>query len=265
MRDLFKKIFREEVMDDDISIDVSESEGVRSLHFASHAIQSSMRLKKPYHLELTYTRAMMMFLLFHARPRKILLIGLGGASIPKFIHRFLPDMKSIVVEIHRKVIGVAHLMFHLPPNDKSLKVIHGDGIPFMKEHPESTDILMIDAFDPDGIPRNFRSLSFFDVCKSTLRKHGIFVMNIWASDPHYDLYIDRMRRVFEGLILIIPTGKPGNQIVLGFHDIPKELDVKTLRAKAKLLEKTYGLEFLSFFNQLMLHNHQASSMITFDQ
>ena len=132
-------------VNEDISIDVSESEGVRSLHFASHAIQSSMRLKKPFHLELTYTRAMMMFLLFHARPRKILLIGLGGASIPKFIHRFLPDMKSIVVEIHRKVIGVAHLMFHLPPNDKSLKVIHGDGIPFMKEHPESTDVLMIDA------------------------------------------------------------------------------------------------------------------------
>ena len=132
MRDLFKKIFREEVVNQDISIDVSESDGVRSLHFASHAIQSSMRLKKPFHLELTYTRAMMMFLLFHARPRKILLVGLGGASIPKFIHRFLPDMKSITIEIHRKVIGVAHLMFHLPPNDKSLKVIHGDGIVLMK-------------------------------------------------------------------------------------------------------------------------------------
>jgi spermidine synthase len=170
MRELFKKIFREEVIDDDISIDVSESEGVRSLHFASHAIQSSMRLKKPFHLELTYTRAMMMFLLFHPRPRKILLIGLGGASIPKFIHRFLPDMKSTVVEIHSKVISVAHQMFHLPPNDKLLKVIHGDGIPYMKAHPQSTDILMIDAFDPDGIPRNFRSLSFFDTCRLTLKK-----------------------------------------------------------------------------------------------
>ena len=61
-------------------------------------------LKKPFHLELTYTRAMMMFLLFHARPRKILLIGLGGASIPKFIHQFLPDMKSTVVEIHPTVL-----------------------------------------------------------------------------------------------------------------------------------------------------------------
>ena len=34
MRDFFKKIFREEVSDEDISIEVSESEGVRSLHFA---------------------------------------------------------------------------------------------------------------------------------------------------------------------------------------------------------------------------------------
>jgi spermidine synthase len=74
-----------------------------------------------------------------------------------------------------------------------------------------------------------------------------------------------MRRVFEGLILIIPTGKPGNQIVLGFNDRPLELDVKILRSKAKSLEKTYGLEFLAFFNQLMLHNHQASNTITFDQ
>jgi spermidine synthase len=135
----------------------------------------------------------------------------------------------------------------------------------MKDHPQSADILMIDAFDPEGIPRNFRSLSFFDVCKSTLRTNGIFVMNIWASDPHYDLYIDRMRRVFEGLILVIPTGKPGNQIVLGFHDIPHELDVKTLRLKAKSLEKTYGLEFLAFFNQLMLHNHQPSHTLQFDR
>jgi spermidine synthase len=90
-------------------------------------------------------------------------------------------------------------------------------------------------------------------------------MNIWASDPHYDLYIDRMRRVFEELILVIPTGKPGNQIVLAFNDMPHELDVKTLRAKAKTLEKTYGLEFLAFFNQLILHNHQASNTLQFDQ
>jgi spermidine synthase len=263
MRDLFKKICCKDGRDDDIRIDVSESDGVRSLHLASHAIQSSMRIKKPFHLELTYTRAMMMFLLFHDRPRKILLIGLGGASIPKFIHRFLPDMKSIVVEIHQKVISVAHQMFHLPPNDNTLKVIHGDGIPYMNEHPQSTDILMIDAFDPEGIPRNFRSLSFFDLCKSTLRVNGIFVMNIWMSDPHYDLYIDRMRRVFEDLLLVIPTGKPGNQIVLGFHDMPNQLDVKTLKLKAKSLEKIYGLEFLAFFNQLMLHNHQPSHTLQF--
>jgi hypothetical protein len=47
--------------------------------------------------------------------------------------------------------------------------------------------------------------------------------------------------------------------------MPNELDVKTLRLKAKSLEKTYGLEFLAFFNQLILHNHQRSNTLQFDQ
>ena len=264
MKGLFKKIFSKEIEEALVSIDVSESGGLRSLHFASHAIQSSMRIRKPFHLELTYTRAMMMFLLFHEKPRKVLLIGLGGGSIPKFIHRFLPDIKTTVLELHKSVIHVAHQMFHLPCNDKSFKVIHGDGISFMKLHPESTDILMVDAFDPEGIPRNFCSLAFFDLCKASLKDCGIFVMNIWASDPHYDLYIDRMCRVFDDRVWVIPTGKLGNQIVLGFHSTPKVLDIKTLRLKARTLEKTYGLEFSAFFNQLMLHNHQPSNILTFD-
>jgi hypothetical protein len=66
----------------DNSVDVSESEGVRSLHLGSSTVQSSMRLSTPYDLELTYTRGIMMFLLFAPDVRKVLAIGLGGGSIP---------------------------------------------------------------------------------------------------------------------------------------------------------------------------------------
>jgi hypothetical protein len=48
MKDLFKKIFREEVTDDDISIDVSESEGVRSLHFCVPRDPKFDALKKTF-------------------------------------------------------------------------------------------------------------------------------------------------------------------------------------------------------------------------
>ena len=47
------------------AVDVSEIDGVRSLYIGSDTIQSSMRIKAPFDLELTYSRAMMMLSLIH--------------------------------------------------------------------------------------------------------------------------------------------------------------------------------------------------------
>jgi len=74
---------------EDVSVDVSEVDGVRSLHLGSNTIQSSMRVKAPYDLELRYTRGMMCYLLFSPEARNLLLIGLGGGSIPKFVRHYL--------------------------------------------------------------------------------------------------------------------------------------------------------------------------------
>ena len=45
------------------SVEVSEVDGVRSLHLGGDAIQSSILLARPDELALDYTRAMMAFLL----------------------------------------------------------------------------------------------------------------------------------------------------------------------------------------------------------
>ena len=67
------------------SVDVSEMDGVRSLYLGSETVQSAMRVKAPYELELAYSRGMMMFLLFMKQPKDVLMIGLGGGSITKYI------------------------------------------------------------------------------------------------------------------------------------------------------------------------------------
>ncbi len=72
------------------SIEISEEAGVRYLHFGSRWIQGAMRVARPYALELEYTREMMLPLLFRpaARwPHRVLLIGLGAASLTKFLYR----------------------------------------------------------------------------------------------------------------------------------------------------------------------------------
>ena len=41
---------------DEMTVDMSESNDVRSMHIGSPTIQSSMRISDPYHLELGYTQ-----------------------------------------------------------------------------------------------------------------------------------------------------------------------------------------------------------------
>src|SRR5689334_14676453 len=84
------------------SIEVSEEAGIRYLHFGSDWVQGAMRIKKPFALELQYTREMLACLLWrpHAEwPRRVLLIGLGAGSLLKFLHRHCPAARLHVVEI----------------------------------------------------------------------------------------------------------------------------------------------------------------------
>ena len=62
----------------DDGLEVTEERGMRVLHLGSQAIQSAMRLSRPWDLELAYTRAMMGFLMFNSTPQDVLMIGLGG-------------------------------------------------------------------------------------------------------------------------------------------------------------------------------------------
>ncbi|MBS1220360.1 MAG: hypothetical protein H6R21_3493 [Proteobacteria bacterium] len=63
----------------DDGLEVTEERGMRVLHLGSRAIQSAMRVSRPWDLELAYTRAMMGFLMFNPMPQDVLMIGLGGA------------------------------------------------------------------------------------------------------------------------------------------------------------------------------------------
>ncbi|HQQ34262.1 MAG TPA: spermidine synthase, partial [Methylophilus sp.] len=103
------------------SVEVSEVDGIRSLYLGSSTIQSSMRVKTPYSLELPYSRAMMLFLLFAKRTGDVLMLGLGGGSVPKYIHHFLPDICIRVVEINPQVIAIARSHFYLPEDDDRLQ------------------------------------------------------------------------------------------------------------------------------------------------
>lgn len=255
LRSLHRKVF------DESSVDVSETDGVRSLHLGNNTVQSAMRVKSPYALELTYSRGMMCFLLFTANIRNALIIGLGGGSVPKYLHEYLPEITSSVVEINPQVISIARSHFYLPEDNERLQVIEGDGVAYLMANPESTQLLMIDAFDSRGIPANMGSQDFFDTCAAALTQNGMMAINLWGSDKKFDIYLQRIEQSFHQRVLILPTGHPGNIIVFGFRRPPADLRWTTLRQRAKELEARHEIEFLVFLEKLRKHNENTDNRL----
>jgi spermidine synthase len=133
------------------SIEVSENAGVRYLHFGSSWIQGAMRVARPYALELEYTREMMAALLLRPEaagwPRRVLQIGLGAASITKFLWRQFPDMRLTIVEINPAVVGVAYASFRLPDDALRIHIEIEDGVQFVAEDQNDYDLILVDGFD----------------------------------------------------------------------------------------------------------------------
>src|SRR6266568_8525754 len=96
------------------AVEIVEEGGVRLLQIGGNAIQSAMRLDAPDRIELDYVRAMMAFLLFRPDPRDVLMVGLGGGSMARFIHQRMRQTRVTVVEINPGVVAMARRYFHFP-------------------------------------------------------------------------------------------------------------------------------------------------------
>jgi spermidine synthase len=183
-----------------------------SLHFSWHETQSCMDLRQPDALKLDYTRTMMGFLLFVPEPANIAMVGLGGGSLTKFCYRHLPMTRIQVVEINPHVIALRD-EFQVPPDDKRLCVILGDGAEFIRSRPERFDVLMIDGYDDQGLPRSLSSQRFYADCREMLTPGGILVANLHCDRRHRQRQFARIRRSFDDNLLVVCDDDGSNTIV----------------------------------------------------
>ena len=240
---------------DEIVIDISEEAGIRKLHFGEYDTQSAMRTSDPYELVLTYCRCMMGFLLFAPEPERALLIGLGGGSIAKWVHRSLPRTHLTCVELHPQVVSVARSMFHLPEDDERLEVIVGDGAAHVWQMDEdSADLIMMDAYSATGIAPPLATTDFFAACRDRLTGNGVLAVNLWGSDKRFPEYRERLAKVFDGRVLCLPARQKGNVVAFGFRCGQNNPQWERLAERAEKLKAEYGLEFDEFVTDLARMN-----------
>lgn len=231
-------------------VQVSERDGLRSLHLGSDTVQSTMRLSDPVELVLSYTRAMMGFLLFHPTPRQLFMVGLGGGSLAKFAYHRLPGTRITVVESSAEVMRVARQLFQVPDDDQRLRVIHGDGGEWVRRPEAACDVLVVDAFDGQSQVEALASEAFYSDCAAALDRDGVLVLNLWSSDQRFDGFLRRVERVFDGRVLCLPAERRGNVAVFAFRRAPEPSRWEALRLRARRLETALGLEFPAFVTRL---------------
>lgn len=234
------------------AITVRESRGVRALHIGGEAIQSAMRLDDPHALALDYTRCMMAFLLFHPQPRRALMIGLGGGSLVKFLHRHLPRLALRVRELDERVIAAARALFHVPPDDARLAIEHGDGIEALE--PQCCDLLVVDGFEDETTPAALVSQAFFDAAWLALDEPGALAMNFMDDDRNLDRHLQRIERAFGGSVLCLPALTDPNVIVLALKGAPPAVEWRELHSRAARLEARYRLPFARYVERLRRMN-----------
>lgn len=235
------------------TVEISERDGVRFLHLGNDTVQSAMRLSDPNSLELSYTRAMLGFLLFVAPPEKVLMLGLGGGSLAKFLYHRVPQTRLTAVEINSQVIAAARSFFLLPPDDERLQVIHGDAAEYVVAHP-GWDAILLDGFDSGCQVEVLATQDFYDHCAMALTRNGVLSVNLWGSDPNFDVYLKRIETAFDGRTLCLPSERRGNIIVFGFAGKPQYSEWETLRNRAARLEAELGLEYGDFVESLRSMN-----------
>ncbi len=245
-------------------IAVSDAAGVRTLHIGGTAMQSAMRLDAPFALQLDYTRCMMAFLLFHPQPRRALLIGLGGGSIAKFLHRHFRTLRIKAVEIDPRVVGVARSQFALPPDDARLAVEVGDGAAALSAG--CCDLLVADAFDDETPVGHLAGETFYRAAWDALAAPGVLVTNLMSDDPQLDSRLQALRRGFRGAALRLPALSDPNLIAFGLKGMPARIPREQLLARARGLEARYGLPFRRYAKGLRgMTRGKASELVLADE
>jgi spermidine synthase len=242
----------------DSGITVAEDGSLRNLYLDGDVLQSCMQLADPNTLHLEYSQVMMCALLFQPAPRKVLLVGLGGGSLAKFLLEYSPGAEIDAAEINPEVVRVARQYFLLPESGH-LRITTAPGEEVVADRlaaGSSYDLIFVDAFDDRGPARALLKDDFLRRCRALLASNGVFTMNFWNRPiDNFPAILDKMAGLFDRRIHQLPLANANsNAIVFGFNERPPAANLMELKPASHELARRTGINFPRWLRQLYWQN-----------
>ncbi len=228
---------------------IFENTQERRLHFTQYSTQSIMHLQDPDALITPYTRKMMSFLLFNSNPTEILMIGLGGGSLAKFCYRHLPNSRITVVEINKDVIALRDHFF-VPKDDDRFRVIHDDGARYMETLKHKVDVVLVDAFDAEGIAASLPQSQFYLRAAAQLTRRGVLVMNFSGDGERYVDNVRASREAFHNHVVLVPVLADENLLLFARRQALPQTIADDLEREANRLQSRLQLEFPRYWRRI---------------
>ncbi|NXE75545.1 MET13 protein, partial [Cochlearius cochlearius] len=182
---------------------------------------------------------------------EVLVVGLGGGSLPLFVHDYFSQARVAVVEIDASMLEVATCWFGFSQGDR-MRVHISDGLDYvaklaaegtnLRTIPAQYDAVMFDVDSKDltmGMscpPPAFVEKPFLQKVKTILKPEGVFVLNLVCRDTRLkESVLATLREVFPLLYTRRIEGEV-NEILFCQPSPEGRQDPTELGARARELE-----------------------------
>ncbi len=225
---------------------VTEEYSRRCLQFSvkrDQRSQSCINLNYPKQMVFSYTKMMMASLLLNSTPKRILIIGLGGGTLPMALSQLLPESEITAVEIDAAVVKVAEDFFRFRKS-KSVVVEVQDARVFGKRAALKKlkyDLIMLDAYNGDYIPEHLLTREYLEECKKLLSDNGVLVANTFSISRLYHYESATYAAVFRNMFNLKSNTSSNRIIIASMQNLPSLQEMQETAKALKARLKPYDI------------------------
>ncbi|GAB6057689.1 fused MFS/spermidine synthase [Desulfonatronum parangueonense] len=208
-------------------------------------LQSAMYSDDPLELALPYTRFFRLAEVYVPDFRRVLMVGGGGYSFPKYLMQTREDLDLDVVEIDPAFTALAKSYFHFTPDDR-VAVHHLDARRYLNRLHQPYDVIILDAFSSHySIPFQLTTRQAMQRMSANLEDDGVVLVNlISAVSGDQGRFLRALLATMESVfaqVNVYPVSDPDNDtlvqnIVLSARKTKSE-DIKELNGTIALADK----------------------------
>jgi len=221
-----------------------------TLYSPSSYRQTAINERNPFIPHLEYARNTILGLVFYPAPQSILVLGLGGGSIPMMYHNFCTQTHIDVVEIDPEIAVIAKTYFHfitLP----SMQLHIDDAYNFVKKITKSYDIIILDTYIGNEFPRSLSTTEFISELKRLLSTNGILIANVISSRLMYFKKMLKKNGFMHNGIWLLPGTRSKNIVVFASNKRNISKDDLFQQTQRMLKDFPYDFQLMNLIRKLI--------------